>query len=357
MTSSITSFVETFFWAQQDLILPAVLAIPAAIEATLFLGSCYQNREGIAERLKEAKVHLFDIYENKPADVAKLAAVAVLLSGSIIAPFCLLSPTLALPSALLAIVGIGLLWEGAERVPGLIQDLSAWTFETFTPKNEESERDYYLRIGGGVCKVLLVSALALSTGLIAFKAGGIIKAVIGMWATRPWSIPSLLPMQTPAVVLMEYALVGLCHLLLAVRAYQKDEKMMALFHGVNALLSFIFPAVYWRDEGSNLRLHHSFTGLLMQLMPFRCTKMLGALISFDSLLYFISSNRGHWTYGRFSNFDFMNIVVGNISLILLFYVAAGFIELASKKIEKMVQFEPCRLKETSRSKSISALSS
>lgn len=360
MISAIRTFAETFFWLQRSIILPAVLGIPVALEAILFVAGCFANKDLLKEKVSLLRADIKDLTTQRPSEtkddyklrqvakVVKLVVFAALLSGAIATPFLLMPGTLALPVALLAILTISLLWKGVNKIPGLVQDLTKWVQETCTQKLDESRVDFQMRVAKGSIKVLLAT-LCVAASIFAAVHGGIfIAAAISLGRARPWSIPDLLPAQTPITALIEYALVGLLHLFFAVRAYQKGERGSAVFHGINAALSFIFPIAYALQDFSKMRLHHSFTGELFQLLPFRCTKILGAIISFDSLLYFISSNRGEgkmrwgykeingekeWVYGKFyNNFDFMNIVVSAVSLFFLFYVIAGFIEIAARAL-------------------------
>lgn len=169
-------------------------------------------------------------------------------------------------------------------------------FKKFTIQPGETLQEGRKRIIKLVVKTTLIGLLAV--GALALGAY-VVYPIITVGFN--WKVT--LPFQTKPVVFAEYAFVGLVHLGLAIYNYCKGDKKNSLFHLFAATLSIIFPLYYWNHE---MRIHHSFLGLILMALPFRAMKFIGSAITFDSALYMFSPARG--------NFDFMNILWGNFPL-------------------------------------------
>ena len=89
-------------------------------------------------------------------------------------------------------------------------------------------------------------------------------------------------------------------------------------------MGFAFP-IYRLHNDPDLRIHHDFLGLLIQLAPLRSIKLIGAAFTIDSPLYFIN---------EFRYYDFANIIVDHFKEILPPIVIASFLELQSKLVKK-----------------------
>ncbi len=147
-----------------------------------------------------------------------------------------------------------------------------------------------------------------------------------------WSLFQYLPFQTPAVVFAEYGAVGALHVGMACYKWKKGDKMGALFHLFAGALSFAFPAFYLHND---MRLHHSFFGLLMMAAPSRPVQFLGSAITLDSALYALAPLRGYSHINAlgvktFRQYDFINSILDNGPLFAGSYAGAMMLENVNK---------------------------
>ncbi len=110
-----------------------------------------------------------------------------------------------------------------------------------------------------------------------------------------WQIE--LPLQTRAVVFLEYVIPGV------ILFFQKKY--------VTSLLGLVFPIYYLRAENEVMRLHHSFTGLVLLCIPSWPVQYLGTCIVLDSAMYMIVPDR--------SIYDIMNVIVDFAPMLSIVY--------------------------------------
>ncbi|HSX26992.1 MAG TPA: hypothetical protein VLE89_08320 [Chlamydiales bacterium] len=209
-------------------------------------------------------------------------AIAALKTG-------IVATVVAIPSALISGV--------MAPIAGVAVGVSATVFlnqkmegirDAFTRRHEESNEESRRRIGINIAKatVAVVTVGSMGAGL------GIYIPQIEANSSK-WDL--WLPFQSDAVVFIEYALLGLAHGVLAKRNWNRGEKIFSFYHGGNALASIAIPVALLADQGryGPARLHHSFTGLALQLAPLRTLKCLGLIFFYDSLVYMIVSQGYH----------------------------------------------------------------
>jgi len=246
-------------WMQhnQGAITALAVGAPLAVEAGIMVNHILKNPRFLSEKLTELKAQI--VSTNVFMLIAFLALSGAVFYGTV----CFLPLAAAIPLALSIIFYLG---KAIVHPPEL-------SVET------------------AIKAALAVAGIAL---------GGYVVYPILTEGFR-WSVS--LPFQTKPIVFLEYAVVGLIHLGLGVYHSIKGDKEKAAFHYVTAAVSIIFPIYYWNNE---MRLHHSFLGLILMALPFRTMKWIGSVITLDSSMYMLMKNR--------HDFDFMNILWGNLPL-------------------------------------------
>lgn len=224
---------------------------------------------------------------------------------SIAVPFTVLSSAFAVPAALIAIHALGRIDFWSHKAHNAIKNAKNYFQDAFTQRNAETVEDFKLRrflAIKQIAKITLIAAAAL-----AGAAGVIYLATLLSHARSIWSLYDLLPNQTPTVVFLEYAAVGLVHVIEGITAWTRNQKAKAAFHASSALASVAFP-LQLIASGSVPRLHHSFIGLLFQLAPWNTLKILGTVINVDALLNAtVLPNR---------SYDYMNVLLDCLPFVL-----------------------------------------
>ena len=157
-----------------------------------------------------------------------------------------------------------------------------------------------------------------------------------------------LPWQTTPVVFGEYALLSLAHLAFSYGHFMQKNRMLGIYHSLNSLASIAFPSYYLHSQGHNgeLRIHHSWLGQALQILPFAGTRALGSVFSLDSLNYAFNVP-GYDTYRRDilgnhcdverSIYGFDNVFAENYLPILQALCVAIFLEQVGKAIKSSTQ--------------------
>ncbi len=313
-------------WMQQNQGTIAAVAVgaPLAIEAGLMVKNILNNPRFPLEKIAEFKNRLIQAFTPQKDEtleqtilkisknvfllIAFLAMSAATLYGAIY----FLPMAAAIPLALTTIFYVGKAIAAAPEF-----------FKQFSIQPGEDVFEARKRIAKLVIKVSVIGLLGLAgLGL----AGYVVYPII----TEGFRWTISLPFQTKPVVFLEYAFVGLIHLGLAIHHYIKGDKQTCLFHLFASAMSIIFPLYYWNHE---MRIHHSFLGLILMALPFRTMKWIGSAITFDSSMYMFMQNR--------SNFDFMNILWGNFPLFVGTESAAILAEGINDQWEKESKPSPC----------------
>jgi hypothetical protein len=311
---SIYSFAESGFWDYRNQIVSIAVGVPLAVEGIQMIKHIYQKPQIIKEKWHESRQilkHSFSIQSNeKRADVIKRIAKNVsmmlgcvsLMGGAVALSIYLLPASMSLSVAISSVLLIGKVFLHTREYKKQI-------VESFTPYDGEDRRAARYRILKTAIKTGVVAAAAL----IAIAVGGYV--IIPLFSQFSWHVD--LPFQTKPIVFLEYAMMGLLHLGVAIDQFRKGNRSRAIFHLTSAALSLFFPATYWNDRV--MRLHHSFYGLLFMALPFRAARFLGSIVTFDSLLYKIAPYRGSPECGQY---DFINSIVDHFSLFWNSYVAS-----------------------------------
>ncbi|MBS0629274.1 MAG: hypothetical protein JSS30_03510 [Verrucomicrobia bacterium] len=286
-------------WMQQNQGTITALAVgaPLAIETGLLIKNIINNPRFPLVKLEEFKNRLIEAFTPQKDETLQqtilkisknvflLIAFLALSSAAFYGAICFLPLGAAIPLALTTIFYLG---KAIVQAPAFFKQFS------IQPGEELSEGKK--RIAKLVLKTSIIGLLALA---------GI---SLGCYVVYPiitegfkWTIS--LPFQTKPIVFLEYAFVGLIHLGLAIHNYIKGDKQNSLFHLFTAALSIIFPLYYWNNQ---MRIHHSFLGLILMALPFRTMKWIGSAITLDSSMYMFMANR--------HDFDFMNILWGKLPL-------------------------------------------
>lgn len=324
-----SSAIADVFYTQRAIIFPLAVALPIAIEAGICLHQIIKNPEEIKGKILKAKFFLIDSFSRREGagesvnDFYKravkngvLALGCLALVGSAAAlPFIFLPLSFAPSVAMLAAYGMGKLLLICYQ--GKPLEWKESLVDSFTRRTDESESAARSRILKNTAKAFVSGVCIVATIVLSFYAFGLIEKIVSLAAISPWKIPEILPSQTTFVVFLEYALVGVLHACLAVKAALKREKGLACYHLINTFLSFLFPLHYFY-QAEPFRLHHSFTGLLLQLMPFRGVKALGALITLDSGWYYLFPER--------NSVDFMNIFIEHYSAFITILTATSIFQ-------------------------------
>jgi hypothetical protein len=299
----ITDFARSGFWDHKEFISSVAFGLPVAIEGGVFLKNVYQKPKLIKEKLTDIKdsiVHGLTAPEKKKT-IEKVLHVAkniflVLLAISIASSLAYLS-IVFLPSSMgLSVAMLSIIYTAKFFL------YAKWFVNQCKVQEDETLEQARKRIILLVIKNLALIALSISACAI---LGYVVKPLFTAFDWHPY-----IPFQTPLVVFLEYIAVGTVHLGLATKYIIQKKPNEAIFHIVAAALSLIFPLYYLNYE---MRLHHSFYGLVLMTLPYRPAKFFGSLVTFDSLLYFISPERGYFTMARwgqtFHSYDFINVVV------------------------------------------------
>lgn len=311
--SSINSFAKSGTWDYKNIIVPAATAIPLALSAGSLAKKIFQNPHCIKEKFVAIK----NQFIKAPAKSTLIALACLgLMATAAYFSIILLPASMGIAAAISAIFLIG---KTFLKAPQYKQKL----IETFSAKPGEEAAVARKRIIKNIIKTALVAAAAIALFVVSWM-------VLGPLLTKGFSWSVSLPFQTKGVVFAEYATLGAIHAALSVSKFKKGKLKEGLFHLFAAALGFIFPAFYW---GGEMRLHHSFYGLLMMALPFRTTKFLGSLITFDSSLYMIAPARGYTdAIGRFHSCDFINSIVDNFPTFTNTYVPALILEDTKKNL-------------------------
>jgi hypothetical protein len=344
MNSVSNSFAESFVWRQRNLILPVALYAPLAYEVGKIAYKAIKNPEAISEKAREFKKVLIDSCTARDGEspeefrkrliinVLKVLGGALLLASACAFPLLFLPAGFALPVALIAVGLSILLIKNGERIAKSIPEIKSALIDAFTRRKGETEEAAQGRIATNVGKALLAALAITAIALVAAYLIPFIVQTLAAMSLSPWNILSALPGQSTLVVFLEYAAVGAMHLILAARAFYRKEWATGAMHLLNGILSFVFPLQDLLVNGaSNVRLHHSFTGLLLQLMPLDALKIFGGMITFDSSLYWFSPFRGYLdpykpSKNKLVQFDFMDIFIENWQALVATLTAASVVQ-------------------------------
>lgn len=338
---SLESFSQSVVWENSNLIIPAVtFAIPLAIETILFCRKLYKDPDIINRTCKELKESVCDAFQKRDGEpeidflqrrnrnIAITVIALCLIAGATTNAFIFLPTGYAIPAALAALYVIGKLSLMYQRNPDAMKKLLSYLQDTFSPKGDESQEDFQVRKKQHIKQIALYS-------LMGVVAAGALTAIVlfslkAAKAKSIWDTNHILPFQTSGVVIAEYLSVGAAHAFLAAKHWKKGDRARAVSHAVAVFFSIFFPMLYKFAPGYEMRLHHSFIGLALQLAPSRAMRSVGAAIMLDSLLYCFASNRGFFAPGSnfMTNYDIMNALYDNLPFVCQALVGMTLLEKA-----------------------------
>lgn len=296
------------------------LIIPLAVETIHFGIELYKDPRSIKERfsiLKEKVQRHFIKQENETKasykkrlikNIALLAGAILIAGGTSVASFYTLPAGMAIASAIVALLTIGKTYQLIRTLPKKIKNAKNFVIDTFNQRPEESVEAFKKRRLQGGLKI------AMYSGLFALAVGGcVLGGFVGKWISQApchWFIHEALPFQNKKIVVfLEYATLGVAHAALGVRYLLKKDRVKAGFHFSAAALSIGIPLAYLLP-GQELRIHHSFLGLMLMLIPARPIQIFGTCVTLDSMLYFTGYNKSSYEY------DYMNAVIDQLPLVI-----------------------------------------
>lgn len=353
---AITNVAKTSFYNFRSAILPITLcAIPLAIEAGKFIHTCWKDPGAVKRNVLELKQKVCNAFQQQPNEdqeqfrkrfkknILLTVLALTVLAAAAACPFFVLPAAFAIPAALAGIHAVGLAIKYIYKNPDIIGKVKNYLKDAFTRRPEESVEKFHARRNDAIKRIVGYTLLFAATVTAICFASHI--ALLMAKVESVWSLSSVLPMQTPLVVFLEYLTVGALHAVQAVRHWKKGNKSRAVFHMACTLLSIVFPLGYFFESAHGMRLHHSFIGLLLQLAPWRCVRVFGSVVTFDSSLYFISDKRGYLDGKKaFHSYDFMNTVVHKMPFVLGCLTGLALIEKITDYLRK-----PRKLRKTKKS--------
>ena len=326
---AIKADIDSFVWHHRGII-PVVttLVIPAAIEAINFGIQFYKDPSILNKKIEDFTQSLhrnfcqqenesISEYQYKLIKNVTLLAVAALGTALVIAASFYWAPTgFAIASAIIAIASIATTYEMLSALPGKIISAKNFIEDTFTQRLAEDEVSFKTRRLNGMIKI------ATYAGIFAVAVGGVVLAgLVGFWlshASSPWSIYETLPYQTNLVVFLEYAALSVAHFGLAIHHLAKGNTAQAYFHFAASATGIAFPLAYLFGTGP-MRLHHSFLGLAIMLLPARPLQVLGSCMCIDSSLYFFNLQD--------SRYDYQNALLGQLPLVVTSMASTTIIQM------------------------------
>lgn len=323
----------------EPILVPLAVGAPVVLETALFAKNACQRPHKIREAYDSLKAifidsvtrregeHEGDFYKRLTINILKSVGALMLMGAIAFAPFVVLPLSMAIPLAIVAIYYTGRILSDPKRLGCYLQEKRVEVVAAFTKKLDETDNEYRWRFATNIAKGFGYAALA--GGVIAMVAIGIPAILTAVSEGAIWSIPELMPGQTPLVVFLEYGLIGAIHGVMAANSYRKGERADAAFHAISALMSLVFPLWYFLSPVQGMRLHHSFIGLALGLAPWRGVRMLGSFIAIDSLLYAFSPVRVDQAG---DSYDFMNSIIKYFPSFIASMAAAAVIEDVNKRI-------------------------
>lgn len=300
-----------YIWNHRAPIGYTVLGAPLLLEGGSLALTAISNPSEVKKKLLRAHQFFLSCFTQQPneeinafykrltVNVLFTSLVLTTAGGVMAAALFTLPYSLSIGAVLATVISLGNLYLNAEKIPLFLEKLRG----CYTQRLGEEEEVARKRILKNILISILCGTIALGIGI----GLGCLGLQIASGAVSLWNPYSLLPMQTPLVVFLEYALLGVVHFAVAIHAFRKGENKKGFFHLLNGVLGFVFPSLMLAFSApEEIRLHHSFIGLALALIPFRPVQMLASLISIDSLVNVFFFQYGSWRWGEY---DFMNVLV------------------------------------------------
>ncbi len=354
------SFCKTFVWEYRETIVPVTtVAIPLTIEVGCFFYEYYKSSKEITAKLTRMKHAIYDVshrrdgenirdFQRRCRKNAKVTGLFAVTIGTTFAlPFFIISSAYALPAALTAVSMLAKFLIKIQQHPQFTHKAANYIAGAFQQREGETIEDFHFRRRQAIMhmtKCALIFAVCVTTTCVLAHV-----AILMSRVSSVWELTKFIPFQTEYMAFLEYLAVALKHALECIQYGKKDEKSRAAYHGISAMFGVFFPLWYLLLD-SKIRLHHSFSGLLLQLAPTRVVRTFGCFITLDSFLYYISPERGYLKrcdetycphkgptcpyYDRFVNYDYMNAVYSQFSTVLQGLVAISLLQKISEELLK-----------------------
>ncbi len=326
-----TQLAKTGFFDYAGVIGPVAASLPLVIGTGVLVKKIYDNPKIIDQKCSELKEWVVTSFTPHGSDAARRIAENIfklLLVLGVCATIIYFSAVL-LPIAMAIPIAIQLVFRVGKFCVDYNENVKSIKkyFDSLKMGKFEDRAVWRKRVAKEIVKIVLPLVIL---GAILTCAGIIVSPLI----TGGFQWHLSVPFQTKAVVFLEYAAVGLLHLGLAARSWRKGNRAEALFHLFATALSFGFPSFYLSNN--DMRLHHSFYGLILMALPSRTAKIFGSFVTFDSILYAVANPRGGFLNGKFVEYDFINTVLEQFKLFLALFSASLIVESISASIKKRV---------------------
>ncbi len=328
---NLSVFDPSYVWKTRSTIIPlTTLTIPLVIEMIHLAKRVYVNPDCIKVKglktyknitqlfIRQAHEKKITYHQRVVKNVSRLIVLSSFLGVSLLAVYLLVPPNLTISVALIAIQVIAKLYPMVEQLPKRVKNVKSYLKDSFQLRELESLEIFYTRRMQAVktiVKCMLIFAAATSLAVLAGYTSFLLSQT-----TSVWQIGKNLPFQTPLGVFLEYAALGLAHLGLAIHALIKKRYEASLFYLVSAIAAVAFPISYIL-QGTEVRLHHSFLGLALQLIPLRPIQCLGTIITFDAFLNLYFGMQGivrgkiikHFGCVYVRQYDYQNALIAHFS--------------------------------------------
>lgn len=314
----IESFSKNFFSTHRTSIMPITLSVIGGIELISLCSTIYQNPHCVKNSFYQLKNKIITPFKKQENEAVaqyykrllslglKATVSTIMITAAASLPFILLPSPFGIPLAILTIFSIGKYCFNWGRIESLYLKTKTHLIDCFSKRIDESDQDFKRRFALNIGKgIAIVALIAASVTLTTYIAGVFLPTACHMVVSGSgFSVYNALPFQNPVTVFVEYLIIGLFHLKKSFQALQKGEKLNALLYFINFGLSIFFPIKYLLGY-EQMRLHHSFLGLMLQLIPYRPLQLFGSLLTFDSFLYTFSENR--------NGYDLINCIFANLT--------------------------------------------
>lgn len=321
-------------------------ALPLALEAIRFGVKIALNPKAFKENLLKKKAELIKTLTQQEGEtskefkirlIKKIAYIALgilLVSAAGALAYYLAPASFSIAAALIAIQLTAKVYKNLNEVPKLLQKCKNYVLDIFTQREGETAQDFKMRRLKSIVITSLIIAVSAAT------IGGLgVAGYLLMGAKSVWELTNVLPFQTQIVVFLEYAALSLAHTGIAISAFIKGEKAKGLFHTASAIAALAFP-IYYILEGKEVRLHHSFIGLALQLVPNRGVQCLGTVITADSFLNSYLGAQGlirgevvNTSQGAIVHqYDYQNALLENFPFAVKALASMGLVEAGSDSL-------------------------
>lgn len=324
--SSLEVSVSRFVFEHKSVVSGVLCAIPIAIESFRVMKLVWDDPQLPKKFFRQIKSITVDSlvrhegednrlhYRRVALNVLKIAFFAGLFSAAFFIPLVIFPPSLAIPAAIASIFSVGLVVDKREILFNRVKKAKNWLQSAFVKQVDEPD---------DVARKRILKNVLITASIVAVAAAIIGSAFFLHYAShtmRIWDIVDHIPFQTPAVVTMEYFALACTHFYQGVKKLDEGSKGSAFYHFASGVMGVYFPFFYAMKTRPELRLHHSFIGLALQLLPFSSFRFMGSFITIDSFLYAFAEHRSH-------SYDIINLIIEHFPTLLACYTFAMMMQI------------------------------